>query len=148
MEDDQRVWSVKELLFACVRGPSLRHIRDPYSVSRLATDIVKTLDRGSSPWKKWDAQRELLLKSAIACWIPADDLRSFLNQMDGPPPTLTDVIQRLAAFEEEGPYSFARDEFRAGCLAIYEREKSAGTACSSRTGGPGGLEGILRNGLG
>lgn len=134
MAEDERVWAVKELLFSYVRSPSLRHIRDPYSVSKVAGEIVKKLDRGSSPWKKWDAQRELLLKSAIACWIPTEDLRTFLNQMEGPPLTLTDVTQRLLALEEEEPYSFPRDDFRDGCLVIYEREKAAGTELTAIIG--------------
>ncbi|MBN9316584.1 MAG: hypothetical protein J0I99_12650 [Devosia sp.] len=134
MVEDERVWAVKELLFSYVRSPSLRHIRDPYSVSKLAGEIVKRLDRGSSPWKKWDAQRELLLKSAIACWIPPEDLRTFLNQMDGPSLTSTDVTQRLVALEEEDHYSFAREEFRDSCLAIYEREKAGGTELTAIIG--------------
>jgi hypothetical protein len=134
MAEDDRVWSVKELLASYVRSPSLRHIRDPHSLSKLAADIVKKLGRGSSPWKKWDAQRELLLKSAIACWIPFEDLRTFLNGIDGPALTLTDVIQRLSALEEEEPYSFPRDEFRNGCLSIYEREKAAGTELTAIIG--------------
>lgn len=134
MPEDERVWAVKELLFSYVRSPSLRHIRDPHSVSELAAQIVKKLDRGSSPWKKWDAQRELLVKSALLCWIPVDDLRAFLNQMDGPSLTLTDVTQRLSALEEEEPYSFPRDEFRDSCLAIYEREKSTGTELTAIIG--------------
>jgi hypothetical protein len=40
MAEDERVWAVKELLFDYVKSPSLRHIRDPYSVSRLAQEIV------------------------------------------------------------------------------------------------------------
>lgn len=127
MPEDDRVWAVKELLFSYVRSPSLRHIRDPYSVTKLAAEIVKTLDRGHSAWRKWDAQRELLLKSAIGCWIPVEALRSFLNQMEGPALTVTDVAQRLAALEEEEPYSFPREELRDGCLAIYEREEAIGT---------------------
>ena len=127
MPEDERVWAVKELLFAYVRSPSLRHIRDPYSVTRLAADIVKRLDRGGSFWKKWDAQRELLLKSAIPCWIPVNDLMRFLNEIEGPKLTLTDVQQRLAALEEEEPYSFPNNELRDGCLAIYQEEKAAGT---------------------
>lgn len=134
MQEDERIWAVKDLLFSYVRSPSLRHIRDPHSVSELAAQIVKKLDRGSSPWKKWDAQRELLLRSAIACWVPPDDLRLFLNQMDGPSLTLTDVTQRLAALEEEEPHSFSRDEFRSSCLTIYEREKSAGTELTAIIG--------------
>ena len=47
--------------------------------------------------------------------------------MDGPSLTLTDVTQRLIAFEGEDHSSFPREEFRDSCLAIYEREKAEGT---------------------
>ena len=51
--EDERVWAVKELLFSYVRSPSLRHIRDAHSVSELAAQIVKKLDR------KWvDARKD------------------------------------------------------------------------------------------
>jgi hypothetical protein len=83
MTEDERVWAVKQFLFDYVKSPSLRHIRDSHSVIRLAQDIVHRLDRGNSAWKKWDAQRELLLKSSIGCWIPVEDMRDFLNQMTG-----------------------------------------------------------------
>jgi len=43
------------------------------------------------------------LKSAALCWIPIEDLLTFLNQLPGPPLTKTDVSQRLRAFHEE-PY--------------------------------------------
>lgn len=125
--EDERIWAVKSLLFDYVKSPSLRHIRDPYSVGRLAADIVKRLDRGNSLWGKWDGQRELLLKAALGCWVPVDDLREFLNRMPGPALTKTDVVQRLKAFEEEpyGPYP--KEELQAGCLALYEKEKAEGT---------------------
>jgi hypothetical protein len=82
--EDERIWAVKSLLFDYVRSPSLRHLRDPLSVSKLANDIVKRIDQSNSIWKKWDGQREVVLKSAIGCWIPIDDLRHFLNRMPGP----------------------------------------------------------------
>jgi hypothetical protein len=118
MREDERLWAVKELLSEYVKSPSLRHIRDPYSIARLAKEIVKRIDQGNSIWRKWDGQRELLLKSALPCWIPIDDLREFLNAMPGPPLTATDVSQRLQAFEEEEHYFFPKEEFQAGCLAI------------------------------
>jgi hypothetical protein len=127
MREDERLWAVKELLSDYVKSPSLRHIRDPYSIARLAQDIVKRIDRGNSIWKKWDGQRELLLKSALPCWIPVDDLREFLNAMPGPPLTTTDVSQRLKAFEDEEYYSYPREELRPGCVEIYEKEKAEGT---------------------
>jgi hypothetical protein len=127
MREDERVWSVKELLFDYVKSPSLRHIRDPHSVTRLAQEIVRRIDRGNSIWQKWDGQRELLLKSALCCWIPVADMRDFLNAMPGPQLTTTDVAQRLKALEEEEHYDYPREELQAGCLAIYEKEETEGT---------------------
>lgn len=98
---DERIWAIKYLLFDYVKSPSLRHIRDPHSVTKLAQEIVKRIDRGNAIWGKWDGQREVVLKSAVACWIPIEDMRDFLNRMPGPPLTITDVAQRLKAFEEE-----------------------------------------------
>ena len=80
-EDD---WAVRDLLIDYLKSPSLRHIRDPYPLGKLAREIVRRLDRGNSVWKKWDTQREALLKSAVACWVPVADLRAFLNAMPGP----------------------------------------------------------------
>ena len=40
------LWAVKELLFDYVKSPSLRHIRDPFSVTKLAHEIVRRVDRG------------------------------------------------------------------------------------------------------
>jgi hypothetical protein len=127
MREDERIWAVKEILFDYVKSPSLRHIRDPHSVSRLAREIVKRLDQGNSIWRKWDGQREILLKSAVPCWIPIEDLRDFLNRMSGPALTTTDVAQRLKAFEEEDYSEYPQEELMAGCLALYERERAQGT---------------------
>ncbi len=127
MREDERIWVVKELLFDYVKSPSLRHIRDPHSVIRLAQEIVRRLDRSNSIWKKWDGQREVLLKSAMCCWIPVEDLRDFLNRMPGPPLTTTDVAQRLKAFEDEEYYAYPNEELQSGCLALYEKEKAEGT---------------------
>jgi len=73
MKEDERLWAVKELLFGYVKSPSLRHIRDPHSVTKLAQEIVRQIDRGNSIWRKWDGQREILLKSAMCCWIPMEE---------------------------------------------------------------------------
>lgn len=126
MREDERVWAVKELLLDYVKSPSLRHIRDLHSVNRLAQEIAKRIDRGNSIWTKWDGQREVLLKSAVPCWIPIEDLREFFNRMPGPPLTTTDVVQRLKAFEEED-IDYAQEEFQPRCLALYEKEKAQGT---------------------
>jgi hypothetical protein len=127
MREDERVWAVKELLFEYVKSPSLRHIRDPHSVSKLAQEIVRRIDRGNSIWRKWDGQREVLLRSAVPCWIPIEDMRDFLNRMPGPSLTATDVAQRLKAFEEEDHYTYADEDLRPSCLAVYEKEKREGT---------------------
>ncbi len=125
MSEDERVWAVKEVLFDYVRSPSLRHIRDPYSVTRLALEIVQRIDRGNSIWRKWNGPREALLKSAIGCWIPIEGLRDFLNGLPGPALTKTDVAERLKAFEEE--HNYPMDDLKAGCVALYEKEKAEGT---------------------
>ncbi len=126
MKEDERIWVVKEILFDYVKSPSLRHIRDPHSVVKLAQEIVRRIDRGTSIWRKWNDPRELLLKSALRCWVPMGDLRDFLNLIPGPQLTMSDVTQRFRAFEDE-EREYGKDEFQAGCLAIYEKEKAEGT---------------------
>ena len=127
MPEDERIWAVRDVLFDYVKSPSLRHIRDPHSLNKLAREIVRRMDRSNSIWKKWDGQRELLLKSALNCWVPIEDLREFLNRLPGPPLTTTDVAQRLRALEDEDHYSYPNDELQPGCLALYEKEKAEGT---------------------
>ncbi|NII58332.1 hypothetical protein [Sphingomonas aerolata] len=127
MLDDDRVETVKRLLLEHVKSPSLRHIKDPYMLIKLAQDIVKKLDRGNSPWTKWTGPREQLVKSATACWIPIGDLQDHLNRMDGPKLSFSDVEQRLKAFADERYSEYPRDELREGCLAVYEAEKTVGT---------------------
>lgn len=127
MDDDRRLWAIKELLLDYVRSPSIRHIRDPYSVTKLAQSILTRLDGGNSIWRKWGSQRDLILRSALCCWIPLSDLRDFLNEMPGPSLTATDVSQRMRSLDEEEPYAFPRDELQAGCLELYQRERDAGT---------------------
>jgi len=126
MEND-RLYAVASKLSDYVKSPSLRHIRDPHSIQKLAKEIVQAVDRASSVWEKWEGPREELAKAAAPCWIPADDLRTFLNRLPGPVLTNTDVVQRLRAFNEE-PYStYPNDDLKAGCLALYEAEKAQGT---------------------
>lgn len=126
MIDVERTWAVKRILFDYVKSPSLKHIRDPHSITKVAQDIVRRLDRGNVIWTKWTEHREMLLKSAVACWVPVADLRTFLSAMPGPAFTMTDVDQRLKDFELES-HTWARDEFKEGCLAIYAQEREAGT---------------------
>ena len=127
MFDDNRAITVRRLIFDYVRSPSLRHVRDPHSVGALADQIMKAIDREPSVWRKWEGQRETLLRSAACCWIPVGDLRDFLNGMPGPVLTLTDVSQRLRSFQEEPYASFPNDELQEGCSALYERVKAEGT---------------------
>jgi hypothetical protein len=84
-----------------VESPSLRHIRDPKNLQKLAQEIVKAVDRAGSIWGKWDGPREELAKAAAPCWIPTEDLQAFLNRLPGAALTRTDVVQRLRAFYEE-----------------------------------------------
>lgn len=126
MQDDQRHWTIKSILFEYVKSPSLKHIRDPRSLEKLARDIIKAIDQGNSIWGKWDEQREIVARSAVGCWVPTEDLRAFLNQMRGAALSDTDVDQRLKALEAEY-YALSVEEMRAGCLALYESEKEKGT---------------------
>lgn len=123
----ERVYEVMHALTSYVKSPSLRHIRHPDSLAKLAQEIVAGLDRQASIWRKWDGPREPFLKSAALCWIPIDDLMAFLNGLPGPPLTKTDVEQRLRAFHEEPYEPYPNRTLQAGCLALYEREKAAGT---------------------
>jgi hypothetical protein len=134
MTDDHRVSQVRQLLVEYLRSPSLKHIRDPHSISKLALELVGRMDHGSSIWMKWNGQRELLTKLAVGCWIPVEDLLEVLNRLPGPRLTLTDVAQRQAAFEEEDYHSYPNQELQDGCLAIYTAEQTAGTELASIIG--------------
>jgi hypothetical protein len=127
MPEDDRLQAIKHLLFNYVRSPSLRHIRDPHAIIVLANEIMRVVNSRNSVWLKWDEQREKLVKSAVGCWIPFDDLRDFLNGLPGPTLTTTDVTQRMRAFEDEDYFSYPKEELQPGCLAIYEHEKAKGT---------------------
>ena len=52
--DNDRLYAVSSRLVDYVRSPSLRHIRDPRNLHKLAREIVESLDRASSIWQKWD----------------------------------------------------------------------------------------------
>ena len=67
MIDDDRVWTVRDIINEYVRSPSLQHLRDPHSVLTVAKAIVKQLDRGSGIWKKWEGERDALLQASLAC---------------------------------------------------------------------------------
>ena len=118
MADSERVNAVTSLLFDYAKSPSLRHIRDPYQILKLAQQIVQAIDRRTSMWEKWPEEREALLRAAAACWIPLDDLRDFFNKMAGPTLTRTDVEQRLRAIHEERWSPYPDEAFKADCEAI------------------------------
>lgn len=122
-----RQYAVASLLFDYVRSPSLRHLRDPHSVNRLARDIVNVIDRASSVWKKWEAQREEIASAAASCWIPMEDLQTFLNSLPAPLLTKTDVEQRLRAIWEEPHTTYPNDALKDGCQVLYHSEKAQGT---------------------
>ena len=125
MED--RLMVVRRLLFDYVQSPSLRHIRDPSAVSRLAAEVIHRLDRGSSAWCKWDPPRERLVKTAAPCWVPLADLVGHLNAMLGPLLTTTDVTQRIRAFQDDDAAEYPDERLRDGCLELFAREKAEGT---------------------
>lgn len=134
MQGDERPTIVHRLIAEHLRSPSLRHIRDPYAVRKLAGEIVAKLDRGCGLWGKWDGPREALVRAAAPCWVPPNDLRDYLNQMPGPALTTTDVVQRLRAVHEEDYSAYPNEELRPGCLALYETEKAAGTELAAIVG--------------
>ena len=128
MPDDPRVYAIVRLLHEYVGSPSLRHIRQPNVIRKLTLEILRHADGPTSPWRKWSATREFVAKAALPCWLPEADLCEGLNQLPGPPLTVTDVVQRMEAMREADPYGTWPDEdLKAGCLALYEREKAAGT---------------------
>jgi hypothetical protein len=131
----QRHSQVRRLLFRYLESPSLRHLRDPKQVDRLAEEIVSAVDRTPPVWGKWDAARGELLKAAAKTWIPIADLVAFLNSLPGPRLTNTDVAQRLRAFQEE-PYAdlYPDERVKDACLALYAAELEAGTELSAIVG--------------
>jgi hypothetical protein len=125
--DSERIYALTSRLFEYVKSPSLKHLRDPNSVQRLAHDLLTAVDRASSIWTKWDGPREQIAKSAAHCWIPVEDLRAYLNHLPGPALTKTDVVQRLRAVNEEPYGQYPNEDVKASCLALYETEKAQGT---------------------
>jgi hypothetical protein len=59
--------------------------------------------------------------------LSASHLRDYLNDMPGPRLTTTDFAQCLKYLEEVELVSSSEEELRAGCLAIYAKEKGEGT---------------------
>lgn len=125
--DNDRLYAVISKLSDYVKSPSLRHIRDHHSLQKLAQEIVRAVDHAGSIWSKWEGTREDIVKAAAPCWIPTQDLMTFLNGLPGPNLTHTDVTQRLRAIWEEPYASYPNDNLKMGCLALYEAEKAEGT---------------------
>lgn len=126
MSDDTRLRKIIDLLKEHVNSPSLRHIRDPEQVHKLARKILKNLDDPSSPWRKWPPARDKLVREAIDCWIPVDDLHAALSELPGPPLTMSDVTGRLLALWGDGLHR-PDNTLKSGCEALYAEQKSAGT---------------------
>ncbi|TCA82261.1 hypothetical protein [Rhizobium leguminosarum] len=127
MVDDDRIRVVTDAITAYVKSPSLQHLRDPHSIITLAKAIIKELDRDSGIWRKWKGQRDALLKASLGCWIPVEELQSYLNALPGPSLTVTDVCQRQRAYHEE-PYSrYPNEDLKEGCLMLFNEEKALGT---------------------
>src|SRR3569623_1210806 len=95
--ESARIRALTSSLFENVKSPSLRHIRNPHSIHRLAEDLLRAVDRAGSIWSKWDGPRDEIAKSAAHCWIPVEDLQTYLNGLPVPHLTKTDVEQRFRA---------------------------------------------------
>ena len=125
--DDERISLVARMISEHVASPSLRHIRDPAIIGRLAREIVEATQRSGVLWIKWTGPRETVIKAAATVWLPIDDLVSFLNSLPGPRLTRTDVEQRLRAIWEEPYASYPNSAVTDVCRARYAAESAAGT---------------------
>lgn len=127
MRDNSSIELVKALIAEHVASPAQRHVRNPEMVWRLAKRIVERLGTTRGTWRKWNESREALLRAAACCWIPLEHMREYLNGMDGPALTATDVAQRMRAMLEEPHEPYPNKALQEGCLALYEQEKASGT---------------------
>ncbi|PKA43242.1 hypothetical protein CWR43_14470 [Rhizobium sullae] len=134
MFDDDRIYTIRDIISHFVKSPSLQHLRDPHSILIVAKTIVKQLDRESGIWKKWEGQRDALLKASLGCWIPVEELQSYLNTLPGPRLTTTDVCQRQRAYYEEPYAKYPNDDLKEGCLMLFNAEKALGTELSAIIG--------------
>lgn len=112
MPHDDRIDTIRQLIIEYIKSPSLRHIRAPLAISKLASDIIRSLDRGSSVWQKWEGAREQLARAAVTCWIPIEDLLRELNRLPGGRLTKTDVERRLLAIMEEAYQNYPNEALR------------------------------------
>jgi hypothetical protein len=134
MAEDERLYFIRSLISDYVESPSLRHIREPRFVDKLAKEILRVVNRGPGPWEKWCGAREALLTASATTWIPAEDLRDYFNRMPGPELTTTDVAQRLRAIQEEGYGLYPSDALRDACMELYRKELDAGTEMTAIIG--------------
>lgn len=58
---------------------------------------------------------EIGVAPTITLMDPLEDLRAFLNELPGPVLTITDVAQRMRAFEDEDYFSYPKEELQPGC---------------------------------
>lgn len=126
MSEERREDIVRSVIAHYVNTRPINQIRDWFGLTTVSREVVKRLEAESSIWRKWNLPREALVKLAVGCWIPLEDLRTLLNEMPGPALSPTDVAQRLRAFCEE-ECEEPNEGLREGCLAIYEEEKAQGT---------------------
>lgn len=128
MSDDSRLRTIIGLIREHVGSPSLRHVRDSEQIAKLAGKILKSVDGDGvrDPWRKWPPARDKLIRVAVGCWIPVEDLHAALAELPGPPLTRSDVAGRLLALREEG-LDRPDDSLRAGCEALYAGERADGT---------------------
>ena len=131
MTEDYRLGAIRSLIFDYLKSPSLRHVRDPHSVAKLAKEILRTVDRPIGPWSKWDGLRDAELTAAATTWIPVEDLCRYLNTIPGDRLTQTDVAQRLRTIQDEGYGLYPHSQMQAACLARYQLERDAGTEMSA-----------------
>lgn len=131
---DDRIDTIRRLINKHNKSPSLRQIRDPFAIYKLASDIVRSLNRSSAIWQKWEGAREQLARAVLPCWIAIECLLEELNRLAGDSLTKTDVEQRLLAIIKEPYEIYLNDELREGCRALYEQEKAMETEMATTIG--------------
>lgn len=129
-----RATTVQRILRKYLTSPSLRHIRDQRSMELVSMEIVEALDGQNGVWQKWNGVRGDFMEAALECWIPEDDFLAFLNSLPGPPLTMTDLVQRKRAMEEDEYKGRPEPELRDACRAIYSEELASGTELAAIVG--------------
>lgn len=124
---DRRHSIILPLLSEYVSSPSLRHLRDQRALAKLSFEITAALDRDGAVWRKWEGPRDIVLSSALDCWIPKTDLLAFLNSLPGPHLTMTDLEQRMRHLIEVEYIASPEPKLKDECLEIYQAEIAAGT---------------------